>query len=105
MKRHLLIGAFCAWAGAASADVTTAWIQQLQLDGYEEITISRTWLGRTRIVAEKDDIYREIIINTATGEVLRDYSRAEDGGLRLPLGFEVELDDNDNDDDDDDDDD
>ena len=27
------------------------------------------------------------------GEVLRDYSRAEDGGFRLPLGFDVELDD------------
>ena len=85
---------------AAFADVTSAWVKQLQLDGYDEITVSRTWLGRIRIIAEKDEIEREVILHRATGEVLRDYSRAEDGSLRLPLGFEVELDDEDDNDDD-----
>jgi len=103
MKRALLIAGLCLWASHASADVTTAWVRQLQTDGYDEISIGRTWLGRTRIVAEKDDLYREIILNTATGEVLRDYSRAADGGPRLPLGFDHGLDDDDDDDNDDDD--
>ena len=82
---------------AAFADVTTAWVKQLQLDGYDDIAVSRTWLGRIRIIAEKDEIEREIILHRATGEVLRDYSRAEDGSLRLPLGFEVELEEDDDD--------
>ncbi len=78
-----------------AADVVSAWVRQLSLDGYEEMTISRTWLGRTRIVAEKGDIKREIILNSRTGEVLRDYSRRGDGTLQLPLGFEVGLGDGD----------
>ena len=78
---------------AQARDVVTAWVKQLSLDGYEDISIQRTWLGRTRIFAEKGELEREIVINPRTGEVLRDYSRHEDGTLRLPLGFEVELDD------------
>ncbi|MCG6901055.1 MAG: hypothetical protein LJE68_00095 [Rhodobacter sp.] len=76
-----------------AADVTSAWIRQLSIDGYDKITISNTWLGRKRILAEKGAIEREIIINPRTGEVLRDYSRDENGKSRLPLGFDVELDD------------
>ena len=100
MRRLLIIFALCLAAGPASAkDVATAWVEQLTLDGYEDISVSRTWLGRTRIFAEKGEIEREIILNHRTGEVLRDYSRHEDGTLRLPLGFEVSLDDDDDDDD------
>ena len=97
--RPILISIFLTFAAVpAFADVTTAWVKQLQLDGYDEIEVKRTWLGRVRIIAEKDEIEREIILHRATGEVLRDYSRAEDGSLRLPLGFEVDLDDDDDDD-------
>ena len=78
-------------------DIAAAWVEQLVLDGYDDIEVSRTWLGRTRIFAEKGEIEREIILNPSTGEVLRDYSRHEDGTLRLPLGFEVSLDDDDDD--------
>ena len=98
MRTLICAFAFVLTATAAFADVTTAWVKQLRLDGYDEITVSRTWLGRVRIVAEKDEIEREIILHRATGEVLRDYSRAEDGSLRLPLGFEVDLDEDDDDD-------
>lgn len=89
-------------AAPAAADVAQAWVNQLALDGYDEITVRRTWLGRVRIVAEKDEIEREVILNPRTGEVLRDYSRHEDGSLRLPLGFEVELFDDDDEDHDED---
>ena len=99
--RPILISIFLTFAAVpAFADVTTAWVKQLQLDGYDEIEVKRTWLGRVRIIAEKDEIEREVILNPNTGEVLRDYSRHEDGSFKLPLGFDVELDDDDDDDDD-----
>ncbi|MDJ0627034.1 MAG: hypothetical protein QNJ44_02140 [Rhodobacter sp.] len=101
MRRLVLVAALClSGLPALAADVTGAWVEQLKLDGYERITIKRTWLGRMRIVAERGEIEREIVINRRTGEVLRDYSRHEDGTIRLPLGFEVELGDDGEDDDD-----
>ena len=106
MRRLLIVLAiFGLMGGPLMAGIADVWVRQLQLDGYEEITVSRTWLGRMRIVAEKKDVTREIILNRSTGEVLRDYSRAGDGTLRLPLGFTVSLDDDDDNDHDDDDDD
>ena len=103
MRRLLILLFFCVMAAPATAkDIAAAWVEQLVLDGYDDIEVSRTWLGRTRIFAEKGEIEREIILNPSTGEVLRDYSRHEDGTLRLPLGFEVSLDDDDDDDGDDD---
>ncbi|KMW59895.1 hypothetical protein AIOL_000044 [Candidatus Rhodobacter oscarellae] len=78
-------------AAPAKADVVSAWSQQLRIDGYEKVVVTRTWLGRVRIIAEKTGVTREIIINPRTGEVLRDYSRDEKGRLRLPLGFDPEM--------------
>jgi len=101
VKRVFYAALFSLFASHAAADVTSAWVAQLQLDGYEDISVSRTWLGRTRIEAERSEIYREIILNPSTGEVLRDYSRHEDGSFLLPLGFDVDWDDHDDDDDDD----
>lgn len=46
---------------------------QLRKQGFEKIDISRTWLGRTRIVARSDTFRREIILNSRSGEILRDY--------------------------------
>jgi hypothetical protein len=53
-------------------DVEAALVAQ----GYEIVNVGRTWLGRLRVVAENDEIRREIVINPSTGEVLRDYSVA-----------------------------
>lgn len=47
-------------------------IKQLQGQGYQSITVSRTWLGRVRILAYQGDDSREIVLNPRTGEVLRD---------------------------------
>lgn len=74
----------------AAAEIADAWKAQLQLDGYEEIEVSRTWLGRIRIVAEKGEIRREIVLNRTTGEVLRDYTINEDGSPGFPLGWAIE---------------
>lgn len=53
-------------------------LSQLRQQGYNEIEMSRTWLGRTRIVARRDSERREIIINPRTGEILRDFWTDED---------------------------
>ena len=50
-------------------------VQVLVDDGYLEIRISRTWLGRTRFVGTNEVSRREIIINPNTSVVLRDYVR------------------------------
>lgn len=100
MKKIILIAFVCMFGSPIwAADVSGAWVKQLRIDGYDDIEITRTWLGRIRIFAEKGEIEREIILHAGTGEVLRDYSRHEDGTIRLPLGFEVELEDDEDDDD------
>ena len=48
-------------------------VAQLEAQGYSDISISRTWLGRTRIEAENGTHEREIIFNQRTGEILRDF--------------------------------
>ncbi|WP_417278868.1 hypothetical protein [Celeribacter sp.] len=84
MHRRLFItGLGCAIltgmpALAQTASVADQVIAQLKAQGYTQITMGRTFLGRTRIVAQNDDMRREIIINPATGEVLRDYWEVED---------------------------
>ena len=47
-------------------------VTQLRDQGFTEIEVEKTWLGRTRIVAERKDASREIILNPGTGEILRD---------------------------------
>ena len=53
-------------------------IVQLKSQGYDDIEVERTWLGRIRIEAENERHEREIIINPRTGEILRDFSYVED---------------------------
>lgn len=53
-------------------------VEQLQQQGYRQIVISSTWLGRTRIVAKGNDQRREIIVNPRTGEILRDFWESDD---------------------------
>ncbi len=48
-------------------------VRELKIQGFSNITVSRTWLGRVRIVATSDRFKREIIANPRTGEILRDY--------------------------------
>ncbi len=73
-RRLLIAGAFAGlMAGSSMAqDMQTQIIQRLSMEGYAEITIARTWLGRVRIVAIQDGLRREIVFNPATGEILRD---------------------------------
>lgn len=50
-------------------------VRRLAAEGYGRIRISRTFLGRTKIVAEAPDRKREIVIDPGSGEILRDYVR------------------------------
>lgn len=47
-------------------------VAALRSQGYDEIEVSRTWLGRGRIEAEGPAGSREIIFDPRTGEILRD---------------------------------
>ncbi len=105
---------------AAAQSVEDQVVTQLRAQGFSEITVTRTWLGRLRFVAERDTLFRELVINPQTGEILRDYWRAdgddEDDEPRVFVPGNSEAgsgnsgsggndDDEDDDDDDDDDDD
>lgn len=59
--------------GAWAMSVVDTIIDGLRAQGYSQIDISRTLLGRTRIEATSSAFEREIIIDPRTGEILRDY--------------------------------
>ncbi len=68
----LLTTAAFVLATPAHADFVTAVQRKLQSQGFTEISVSYTLLGRRRIVAHGKRGTREIILNPKTGEVLRD---------------------------------
>lgn len=69
---------------AQHPDYVQIWTDALRAEGYSEIEVERTWLGRIKIEAERGREEREIILNRSTGEVLRDYTETEDGEYVLP---------------------
>ena len=89
-------------------------VRELREDGFSEIRISRTWLGRLRFLATDGQRRREIVVNPNTGVILRDYIRllrkqgsdgTVGGGQGGAFGEEDEGDDDEEDDDEDDEDD
>ena len=89
MRKFLLAVFFVLLAVPVWADrLQERIVAQLRAQGYTRIEISRTFLGRSRIVAVSENRWREIVINPSTGLILRDYmvQRDEDdddagGGL------------------------
>lgn len=82
-RRGVLMLGVAALAGAAPAfakDIVADIVGQLEARGYDQISVSRTWLGRARIVAKGARGSREIIVNPATGEILRDLSEGSVAG-------------------------
>lgn len=77
MGRKLFRATFLALAlstGAALADgVVETIVDDLRAQGYDQIDVSRTLLGRTRIEAKSEAYLREIVLDARTGEILRDY--------------------------------
>ncbi len=77
----VLIGAPQA---AAAQSVQDQIVTQLRAQGFTEIALNRTWLGRVRVIAVRDDLRRELVFNPQTGEILRDYwVDADDAGPRI----------------------
>jgi len=52
---------------------------QLKRMGYAEVTVSRTLLGRMRIVGTSSRYRREIVLDPRNGEILRDLRSPLDG--------------------------
>lgn len=53
-------------------------VMQLEEQGYTDIVVSRTFLGRLRVVAQNKTHERELVFNPTTGELLRDFWRVID---------------------------
>ena len=103
-RQFLFVGTAAALVpGAAFAkDFADKIVRRLRQQGYTDISSSRTFLGRVRIVAWRGGESREIILNPYTGEILRDVWTAADGRL-VPGTLEGDDDDKEEDDDDKDD--
>ena len=86
-RRHLvglIIAASLTGTLASASTFADEIVRQLQGDGYSEIVIETTWLGRVRITAVIDGGAREIILNPSTGEILRDLWIASSSGTISP---------------------
>ena len=88
MLRSLLIIiclAFAAPQAMAQAEspreaIRDAVVEELRRDGYSNIRLFRTLLGRMRFTAERPGYRREIVVHPRTGLILRDYTRLQRGG-------------------------
>lgn len=66
-------------------------VSSLARQGYSKIVVSRTFLGRTRILATRPGGTREIVFNPYNDVILRDYMRVDetwDGAKKNSLGDE-----------------
>lgn len=75
MRRRQLLLALALWSLAGpglARSVTERVARDLSRQGFTSIEISRTLLGRDRVVATGPDGRREVIVNPRTGEILRD---------------------------------
>lgn len=103
MKQNLLglAVALCLPTVAMAQSVQDQIISQLQAQGFTHIEVTRTLLGRVRLVATSDSLERELVFNPATGQILRDFWEERDGDSRVPRLTNPRIRDNDDRDDDD----
>lgn len=89
-RQVVIFGLATALAGPAFAsDFQDEIVASLRAQGYAQITVEVTLLGRVKITAMKQSNLREIVINPRTGEILRDLWLAADGSIaRNPPVFE-----------------
>jgi hypothetical protein len=73
-RMFLALGVSAALCGhmANAQGFADSVVDQLRRQGFSRISVGRTLLGRTQIVAEGNGGRREIILNPRTGEILRD---------------------------------
>jgi len=77
MKRRYLMAMLLATAVGAgpafAASVKDKLVSELKSQGFRNLSITRTWLGRTRITGSNGKFTRELVFNPYSGEILRDY--------------------------------
>lgn len=56
-------------------------VEELKAAGYTYLEISRTFLGRARIIAYSATEMREVVIHPVTGEILRDLTQSYAGPI------------------------
>ncbi|MGY6703307.1 hypothetical protein [Roseinatronobacter sp.] len=60
---------------AAPARITAEMVSDALVgQGYAVESVTRTLLGRARIVASSGQVWREVVIDVSTGQILRDYA-------------------------------
>lgn len=83
MKRRQFLFAVTAFTlmgtMTARADHEDDILEWLTEQGYRPVDVSRTLMGRVRILAVKGTTRRELVINPRTGEILRDVLTTADG--------------------------
>ena len=72
-------------AAAFAATYADAVVSQLTKQGFYNIAVQTTLLGRVRILADRGDGQREIILNPRTGEILRDTWMASGSANAKPI--------------------
>lgn len=82
----LVIGLLAALPATAQS-VQEQIVSQLAGQGFTKIELSRTFLGRVRVLASSDKLVRELVFNPATGEILRDYWEEIDSDETPPRVF------------------
>ncbi|MCB5199495.1 hypothetical protein LGQ03_09605 [Loktanella sp. TSTF-M6] len=85
MKRLLLIlSLICAPAWVSAQSVEDQIVTQLRAQGFTQIEMNRTLLGRVQLRALSPTLDREMIFNPATGEILRDSWTRRSSGNTVP---------------------
>gem|GEM_PF-1239585 len=74
----MTVAALCA-SPVMAVSIADQIVSQLTEQGFADITVGRTLLGRVRIVALNEQYRREIIIDPRTGEILRDLTTTLNG--------------------------
>lgn len=83
-RQVVIFGLAAAVAGPSFAsDFRDEIVASLRAQGYDQITVEVTFLGRVRITAVKQSNLREIVINPRTGEILRDLWLTADGRVAV----------------------
>ena len=81
-RRAFLLGLAVAVSGAGpglAQGYADTLLAELRREGYRDIVVSRTLLGRLRVQAARNGRLREIVLNPNTGEILRDLWLVESG--------------------------
>ena len=82
-RRFLMTATAAVLAGgpalAQDDAATRSVIRQLESQGFEIVSVRRTLLGRIRVLSQRGNLRREIVLDPRNGAILRDFSVDESG--------------------------